>query len=215
LGRFLRAARKTAITPLTILKQAVLLHFHLQLAPTIHPQTAIDFVNLLLARCDAIVELYGEGDCEMSCGNSKSTGSRSEATTREDETFQGKEVFLVSKMVRPYLRYLQRLVSIFDDYHSLPEREGSDSALVWQLVNMLRGVTGITGHFVMIGRYFMREYGGAVLLLASGLTRDISLYMDCLRRYVSSRNYALSCSTADSNEVQEFVSVLNELTVLN
>jgi hypothetical protein len=114
LGRFLKAATKTVISPISVLKQAVLLHLHLHHATAIKPQTAIDFINFLLLRCDSIIELYGEGDSSESWASSKCAVTRSQATTREDETFQGKEVFLVSKIAKPYLRYLQRLVSNFD-----------------------------------------------------------------------------------------------------
>ncbi len=67
----------------------------------------------------------------------------------------------------------------------------------------------------MIGRYFMRDYGAAVVLLTSALGKDIILYMNALNKYVRSQNYTLSCYTADQGEVQEYVSMLNELTILN
>jgi hypothetical protein len=70
--------------------------------------------------------------------------------------------------------------------------------LVWRLVNQLRGVTGITKHFVMIGRYFMQDYGGAVVLLTGAMHNDITLYMDSLRKYVRRQNCALACYTADT-----------------
>lgn len=97
--------------------------------------------------------------------------------------------------MRPYLRYLQRLAATFDDYCSLANKQ-ADSVLAWQLVNLLRGITGITGHFVMIGRYFMREYGGGVVLLVGALSKDIALYMDVLRDYVKKQNCVLCCSSA-------------------
>lgn len=122
---------------------------------------------------------------------------------------------MVSKIVRPYLCYLQRLVTSFEEFRSLKEQEETGSALVWRLVNLLRSITGIAGNFVMIGRYFMRDYGGAVVLLTSALSKDIVLYMNALNKYVRSQNYALSCYTANVAEVQEYVSVLNELTILN
>lgn len=129
--------------------------------------------------------------------------------------FLGKEFFLVSKIARPYLCYLQRLANSFEEFRSLEEKEETESALVWRLINLLRSITGIGGNFVMIGRYFMRDYGGAMVLLASALSKDILLYMNALNKYVRSQNYALYCYTKNVGEVQEYVSVLNELTILN
>ncbi len=113
LGLYCKAVSKTAFTPFTTLKQAVFLHMHLHHAITFNPQKAIDFINLLLCRCESVVELYGDGECVEQFEVSKCAVTRSQATTREDEIFQGKEVFLVSKIIRPYLYYLQRLVTSF------------------------------------------------------------------------------------------------------
>lgn len=63
-------------------------------------------------------------------------------------------------------------------------KEEREPALAWRLVNQLRSVTGITNNFVMIGRYFMREYGGTIVLLTGALHKDITLYVDILRSYV-------------------------------
>jgi hypothetical protein len=54
LAKYCKAASKTALSPLTILKQAVLLHLHLHHAIAFKPQNAIDFTNLLLCRCDSV-----------------------------------------------------------------------------------------------------------------------------------------------------------------
>jgi hypothetical protein len=66
---------------------------------------------MLEFRCESVVELQGE---EGEGWTSKCAAMKSQATTREDEAFQGKEVFLVSKIAKPYLRYLQKIVSSFD-----------------------------------------------------------------------------------------------------
>lgn len=153
LASFLKAARHTASSPLILLKHAILLHLHLQLAPTPSPSTVLEFAAFLVERCEAVVVLWGEGE-----GDYSKCGVRSQPSTREDEAFLGKEVLLVAKVIRPYLRYQQRLMALLPSVRKLRERE-VDAALAWQITNLLRGVTAITGQFVMIGRYFMREYG--------------------------------------------------------
>ena len=90
-----------------------------------------------------------------------------------------------------------------------------EPALAWRLINQLRSVTGITNSFVVIGRYFMREYGGVVVLLTGAFHNDIVSCTSMLRRYVERQNLSLCCYSAESEEILEFVSLLNELMPLN
>jgi hypothetical protein len=55
---------------------------------------------------------------------------------------------------------------------------------MWQLINLLRSVTNFTNHFIMIGRYFMKEYGALVVFLTEAITKDLIKYMNLLRNYV-------------------------------
>lgn len=62
LARYHKAVLRTTPSPLTILKQAVLLHLHIQLAPKPNSNAVLSFASLLLLRCDATAEMYGEAE---------------------------------------------------------------------------------------------------------------------------------------------------------
>lgn len=77
-----------------------------------------------------------------------------------------------------------RLVSIFEDYSTLDGKETLDFSTAWHLINLLRSVTSFTNHFVMIGRYFMKDYGPLIVLLTETLNNDLIRYMECLNRFI-------------------------------
>jgi len=70
-----------------------------------------------------------------------------------------------------------RLIAFYEDYRSLDGEETLDFSTAWHLINLLRSVTSFTNHFVMIGRYFMKDYGPLIVLLTEALNNDLIKYM--------------------------------------
>ena len=70
-----------------------------------------------------------------------------------------------------------RLIAIYDDYSSLNSNQSLEFSSAWHLINLLRSVTSFTTHFVMIGRYFMKDYGPLIVLLTEALNNDLVRYM--------------------------------------
>lgn len=70
-----------------------------------------------------------------------------------------------------------KLIAIYNDYCSLNVKETLDFSTAWHLINLLRSVTSFTAHFVMIGRYFMKDYGPLIVLLTETLNKDLIRYM--------------------------------------
>jgi hypothetical protein len=66
-------------------------------------------------------------------------------------------------MAKLYIRYLLKIISIYDDFRKLSKMNVFESHFVWMMINLLKQVSGFASIFTKIGRYFIQEYGGLVI----------------------------------------------------
>lgn len=104
-----------------------------------------------------------------------------------------KEICLLSSIVKPYILYLQKILSIYSHYqslmHSIPSTisTSSESESAWTVLNILKLMIPIIGIFVYIGRYFYKDYAPIVHLLIEFFTKEVHRLYPILRAEVKKR----------------------------
>ena len=60
-------------------------------------------------------------------------------------------------------------------------------------------ISGFTNNFMLIGRYYMKEYGGLIIFLSEILAIDIGANVEAINEYVRREFYCL-CLTSQNDE---------------
>lgn len=88
-------------------------------------------------------------------------------------------------MARPYLYYLQKLVSIFDFYNSLKKNfiRPMNASEVWVLVNLFRCILKVTSHLSSICQFVRRSYRPLAEAIAEAFSQDVANFYPKLFKY--------------------------------
>ena len=133
--------------------------------------------------------------------------------------FLCKEIFLISSVIKSYIGYTCKLVTMFAMYKKLKVKPRVEQYEGWMIINLLKIITGFTNHFTMIGRYFIKEFGILVILIIKVITKDIVMFSDTLKVLAFHQNCILTCANLEDKdyqmEIEEFMKMLNEIAKLN
>ena len=163
-----------------------MIHIYLQERGSIEQKKLLPFLNKLLENCSSLAQKYSRLDIKEfkeSCNKTNKNGNktlnrsvnRSSISTRSEDLGVCKEVFLLNSICKPYLAYLMKIMSIFENYRRFEKRTPHfERHEVWMMTNLLRTITSITAQFTNIGRYYMKQFGHLVILLSKTFSRDIN-----------------------------------------
>lgn len=115
--------------------------------------------------------------------------SKSEVLNISEIRFQqlewSKELFLLEEVIKPYLYYLQKLISIFEFYNSLKKNfiKPMNQSEVWVLVNLFHNIEKITNNIPPICKFIRKSYRPVAEALALMFSQDIANFYPKLYKY--------------------------------
>lgn len=109
---------------------------------------------------------------------------------------------------RPYLYYLQKLISVFDFYNSLKKNfiKPMNQSEIWVLVNMFHLIEKIINNVPSICKFIRKSYRPVAEALAISFAQDVSNFYPKLYKYCYGEAHKVRMTFLEiENEQGEFV----------